>query len=121
MSSLQDPRVLFAAERTLLAWQRTCLTLMAFGFLIERFALFVHFLNAQARVSAESPAAYVLGIAFIATGAALALLATLQHRRVLRGLQPAEIPAGYWLSLAPVTTILTALLGLGVAAYLVLQ
>lgn len=121
MSSLQDPRVLFAAERTLLAWQRTCLTLMAFGFLIERFALFVRFLHGPSGGPPPSPAAHVLGIAFIVVGAALALLATLQHLRVLRGLQPQEIPPGYWRTLAPLTTVLTALLGLGVAAYLVLQ
>ena len=34
MSDLNDPRVLFAAERTLLAWNRTSISLMAFGFLL---------------------------------------------------------------------------------------
>jgi uncharacterized membrane protein YidH (DUF202 family) len=33
----EDPRVRFAAERTILAWMRTGLALMGFGFVIARF------------------------------------------------------------------------------------
>lgn len=40
---MSDPRVFFAAERTLLAWIRTGLTVMAFGFLVARFGLFPEF------------------------------------------------------------------------------
>ena len=39
MSDLNDPRVFFAAERTLLAWTRTSITVMVFGFVVERFGL----------------------------------------------------------------------------------
>ena len=37
----------FAAERTLLAWIRTGLTVMAFGFLVARFGLFLRIAAAQ--------------------------------------------------------------------------
>ena len=39
MSELDDPRVLFAAERTLLAWSRTAAGLMALGFFVDRASL----------------------------------------------------------------------------------
>ena len=41
-----DPRVYFAAERTLLAWVRTGLALMGFGFVVARFGLFLRELAA---------------------------------------------------------------------------
>jgi uncharacterized protein DUF202 len=43
-----DPRVYFAAERTMLAWLRTGIAVMAFGFVVARFGLFLRLLHAQA-------------------------------------------------------------------------
>ena len=37
----EDPRVYLAAERTFLAWIRTGLSLMGFGFVVARFGLFL--------------------------------------------------------------------------------
>ena len=39
LGGLNDPRILFAAERTLLAWVRTGLVMMGFGFVVARFGL----------------------------------------------------------------------------------
>ena len=41
LTSEPDPRVFFAAERTFLAWIRTGLALMGFGFVVARFGLFL--------------------------------------------------------------------------------
>lgn len=67
-----DPRVFFAAERTLLAWVRSGLTVMALGFVVARFGLFLTLLAA----SSVSPArgrhphwSSALGIALVVLGA----------------------------------------------------
>ena len=54
-----DPRVFFAAERTLLAWLRTGLTIIALGFVVSRFGLFVRLLVMQSQGS--SPASPLVG------------------------------------------------------------
>lgn len=41
MSRLNDPPVLFAAVRSLMAWGRTSISLMAFGVVIEWFDVFI--------------------------------------------------------------------------------
>ena len=75
MSDLNDPRVFFAAERTLLAWNRTWLALMAFGFVVERFGLFILLLEPQRIAPLERGYSYWIDIAFILLGAVFSLVA----------------------------------------------
>ena len=120
MSDLKDPRVLFAAERTLLAWNRTALALMAFGFGVERFGLFMHTLN-PAMPASQRGASLWLGLALVILGVALAVLSVVQYRHVLKTLQPAEIPERYVVNLPVHATLAVAGIGAVLAIYLLLS
>ena len=120
MSELNDPRVFFAAERTLLAWNRTSLALMAFGFVIERFGLFVQMLT-LAKGGSSSPErgfSFWIGLSFILLGALASAAANVQYRIVLRGLKPIEIPEGYRTHFGEVVNYAVAALGVALTVYL---
>ena len=117
MSDLNDPRVFFAAERTLLAWTRTSLTLMAFGFVIERFGLFLHMLVQSGEDVLGRGISFWVGLIFIFMGVIVSVLATKQYARVVKTLKPAEIPAHYWMRLGTFTNIAIAILGMALIIY----
>jgi len=121
MSDLNDPRVFFAAERTLLAWNRTALTLMAFGFVIERSGQIVRNIGGDAGVPLSRGASFWLGVALILLGALCSALAVVQFRRVLSTLKPVEIPYGYRMQPGVVVNLLVALAGVALCAYLFLE
>jgi len=112
MSNLDDPRVLFAAERTLMAWSRTAAGLMAFGFVIDRTAMLVP------RAGASAAFALWIGLAFVLLGVTLSVLSIVQYRRSVAALRPVEIPPGYWVNLSVYVSAIIGLLGLALAAYL---
>lgn len=116
MNQITDPRIFFAAERTLLSWTRTSLTLMGFGFLVERFGLFL-FMQPWHKPMQRSFSFWV-GLIFISLGITSASLASHQFTRIVKTLAPSDIPAGHPLYLGVFTTLGLGILGLGLIVYL---
>lgn len=120
MSSLNDPRVLFAAERTLMAWNRTAVSLMGFGFLVERFGLFLHLVLHNNEEPLHRGASLIIGVSLILIGVLMLLFSVRQYHVVLKTLGEQEKPTGYWLHVGVVTNLLLAAIGASLAIYLVL-
>jgi putative membrane protein len=91
-----DPRVYFAAERTFLAWLRTGITVMAFGFVVARFGLFLRLMRAQAgEVPGGSGVSPYLGALLVALGVIATAAGTRRYHEFCRRLGRSEMPSPY--------------------------
>ena len=110
-----------AAERTLLAWIRTGLALMGFGFIVARFGLFLKQLQIAQHASSAQPYGLSLwfGTALILAGVVLNLFSGWHHLRLIRTMDQGHATRPHTTTLAVLTSTFLALVGIGIAIYLI--
>lgn len=119
---MSDPRVFFSAERTLLAWVRTGLTVIALGFVVARFSLFIRLLSDMSHGAAGMPQpqglANTLGIALVLMGSISILMAMFNHWRYVHTLPPEDVPILSMSWLSTLFSLGVAITGILLALYL---
>lgn len=116
-----SPSDYLAAERTFLAWIRTGLALMGFGFVVARFGLFLEALqheqsNFQARPYGPS---FWFGTGLIVLGVAVNLFCARSHIRLVHELERGGPMVHRPSTLAVAVAVILAALGLAMAIYLI--
>lgn len=120
MSSLDDPRVYWAAERTLLAWVRTGQAAMGLGLVTAKFGIFMRFVTHDPAPGAKEGSTLAVGVAITLLGSGMCLAAVIQFRRFIATLRPEELPPRQLTSLPSLAALVFALIGLVMAGCLLL-
>jgi putative membrane protein len=118
MDKYSDPRVLFAAERTLLAWNRSSLSLIAMGFVIERFGFLLQLAEHHSIKPLQRELSFLIGISLILWASGMAFVAIRSHYCVLKNFDKEQLPPGYNTTMSMLTSAVIGCLGLFVTFYL---
>jgi putative membrane protein len=123
--SNEEYRMILQLEIGLLAWLRTSLSLMGFGFVIARFGLFLREI-ARANQLIVYPYPWlthvntVTGTGLMMLGVVVLLFAVWNHQRTVDRLHRGELVLPSRWSLGVIVGLLLAALGMGLAIYLAL-
>ena len=103
-----------AAERTLMAWIRTCLSLISFGFGLDKIIAAIDRALTGGELQAQR-GVQLVAAAFVVTGVLAMAGATVQYRRELRRLQHDDYVYRDKPQLAAATAVLITLIGVTAA------
>ena len=118
---MSGPSDYLAAERTFLAWIRTGLALMGFGFVVARFGLFLQTMQIAQSDTQFRPygPSFWFGTGLIVLGVVVNAVCAWNHIRLVRELNRGEVRYNRPSSLAIAVAVTLAALGLAMAIYLV--
>ena len=93
--------------------------LMAFGFIIERFGLFLEIVGKEEIKVFQRHISFFVGICCILLASFLTFYSIVQYKRVLKTLKPVAIPTGYNVVLRVMTNGIIGFLGVLLGFYLI--
>jgi len=117
MPDIEDPRVYFAAERTLLAWIRTGLGVIGLGFVVARFGLFLRMMRDVPNAAPRAGSTWI-GVGLVLLGSTAIALAAWQHLQFSRRLKASDLPRPNTMRWSACFAAIIALIGLALALYL---
>lgn len=118
---VSDPRIFFAAERTLLAWVRSGLAVMALGLVIDKFGLLLSVLTSSTvnHHQTHQDISHYFGIILILVGTLIVMGAQYNHQAYVLCLPPEDLPKQVIVRLDCFLTFSIATIGVLLTIYLV--
>jgi len=109
-NSIDRSREHLANERTFLAWIRTSIALMGFGFVIVKFTLFLKQLSLLLETSVVPSKGYssIVGVVMVAIGVIIAFLAFLQYKT-----NEKQLKNNYYVSSSMLSLLITLIIIIG--------
>jgi putative membrane protein len=107
-----------ANERTFLAWIRTSISMIVFGFVVARFGITLRqLLRLQGDITRESGMSLTIGVGFMAMGVVMALVSLNRYQTTRKMLDANDFkPAN---AIVTLVALISAIFGIVLAVYLI--